>query len=61
MNEMKCWFLSSALQGSWLHAGHLLAAFQSNQKEVQVCRVKDLKLLLIHWFDFSPQYLLPLK
>lgn len=47
MSEIQCWFLSSALQGSWLHAGHLLAAFQNNQKEVQSCRGKGLEAVTV--------------
>ena len=43
MSEIKGWFLSLALQGSRLHAGHLLAAFQDNQKEVQSCRGEGLE------------------
>lgn len=43
MSEIKCWFLSLALQGSGLHTGHLLAAFQNNQKEVQSCRGEGLE------------------
>lgn len=52
MSEIKCWFLLSALQGSRLHTRHLTFAFWNNQKEVQSCRVMNLKLLLIRCLPF---------